>query len=356
MSDQGPSSNTVHAQEISSTEPVWTYRGYQLRASDFTTSMNHLFRGEITRANAWRQRLDATTNWAVITTGAVISFAFNNQTSQSHAVIILNTLLVTLFLVIETRRYRYYELWSYRVRLMETDFFAAMLVPPFRPAADWAESLAANLLHPRFPVSFWEAFGRRMRRNYMWIYALLGTVWLLKVWTHPTAAASWAEFLDRAAIGGIPGAVVLTAGLLFNGTIMLIGFLTYSMRQASGEVLPLYGEGFNFGSMLHLDSSVDKVRAWFRHTRQRQQIFTHIITDLPNEVSERIIHEMHRGVTRLNGTGMYTGKEHSVLIIALMVTEVPQLKAIVSEIDPHGFVVVTPAQEILGGGFMPLKK
>ena len=110
-------------------EPVWTYRGYHLRASEFTTAMVHLFRAEVQRANMWRQRLDATTNWAVITTGAAITIAFSRgETEQS--VIILNTVLVTLFLYIEARRYRYYELWSYRVRLMETDFFATMLVPP----------------------------------------------------------------------------------------------------------------------------------------------------------------------------------------------------------------------------------
>lgn len=72
-------------------EPVWTYRGYQLQPGDFTTAMVHLFRAEITRANVWRQRLDTTTNWAVITTGAAISFAFS-EALGSHSVIILNTL------------------------------------------------------------------------------------------------------------------------------------------------------------------------------------------------------------------------------------------------------------------------
>ena len=133
-------------------EPVWTYRGYQLRSSDFTTAMVHLYRGEVTRANVWRQRLDNTTNWAVITAGAAITFALGNPNNH-HGVIILNTLLITLFLYVEARRYRYYELFASRIRLMETDFFAAMLVPPFGPAADWAESLAENLLHPHFSIS-----------------------------------------------------------------------------------------------------------------------------------------------------------------------------------------------------------
>ena len=39
--------------------------------------MVHFFRAEVHRANIWRQRLDTTTNWAVVTTGAAISFAFS---------------------------------------------------------------------------------------------------------------------------------------------------------------------------------------------------------------------------------------------------------------------------------------
>src|SRR5512139_1410974 len=138
-------------------EPVWSYRGYELRSSDFTTAMVHFFRAEISRANIWRQRLDTTTNWAVVITVAVIGVAFGGSTSH-HTSILLSSVLITLFLFIEARRYRYYELFSSRVRLMETDFFAAMLVPPFHPSPDWAESLAESLLQPHFSISFLEAF------------------------------------------------------------------------------------------------------------------------------------------------------------------------------------------------------
>ena len=110
-------------------DSVCTYRGYRITSSEFVTAMVHFFRAEVSRANVWRQRLDTTTNWAVVATAATLSIAFN-QAESNHAVIIMNTMLVTLFLYIEARRYRYYELWSYRVRLMETDFYAAMLVPP----------------------------------------------------------------------------------------------------------------------------------------------------------------------------------------------------------------------------------
>jgi uncharacterized membrane protein len=351
--DQEPSRQT------SAAEPVWTYRGYQLRPSEFTTAMVHFFRAEVQRANVWRTRLDTTTNWAVITTAASISIAFSRPSAEDHRVIILNVLLVTLFLYMEARRDRYYELWSYRIRLMETDFFATMLVPPFHPSADWAESLAENLLQPQFPVSMWEALGRRFRRNYFWIYVILGLAWLSKVWLHPTTATTWPQFSSRAAIGTLPGGLVLAAGLVFNGLLLLIGLLTIGLRQASGEVLPKYGTFHLPGLAAEAPAPkrhTERLRAWFRPSRRRQQFLALIITDQAQAVSDQILREMHRGVTALAGTGMYTHQPHSILICALTVTEVPQLKSLVSDADANAFVIVSPAQEILGRGFAPLQQ
>jgi uncharacterized membrane protein len=342
-------------------EPVWTYRGYQLRASEFTTAMVHLFRAEVQRANMWRQRLDATTNWAVITTGAAITIAFSRGATE-QSVIILNTILVTLFLYIEARRYRYYELWSYRVRLMETDFFATMLVPPFHPASDWAESLADNLLHPQFPISMLEALGRRYRRNYMWIYFVLAIAWAFIGVVYPTPVGSWAELIARARVGFVPGEVVLAVGLLFNGLLLLFGLLTVGLQHASGEVLPRFGIFTLPGAGAEAQPGQKRLaglRAWFRPSRRRQQLLAFIITgsvETSQTVAEHILHDMRRGVTGLPGTGMYTGQPHNVLMCALTATEVPQLKAVVSAQDPNAFVIVSPAQEVLGQGFFPLQQ
>ena len=79
----------------------------------------HYYRAEIQRSNVWRSRLDTTTNWAVVTVAASITFVF--AAPENHwGVFLLVMLLVMLFLFIEARRYRYYELWSLRARLMET--------------------------------------------------------------------------------------------------------------------------------------------------------------------------------------------------------------------------------------------
>lgn len=94
--------------------------------------------------------------------------------------IILDIMQINLFLWIEVRRYRFYELWSYRACLLETNFFAAMLVPLFKPQAGWAEALTGSLREPKFTISMWEGIGRRLRRNYLWIYLILDGAWALK--------------------------------------------------------------------------------------------------------------------------------------------------------------------------------
>jgi len=339
-------------------EPVWTYRGYQLKASEFTTAMVHLFRAEVSRANVWRMRLDTTTNWAVVTTGASISLAFTGS-GISHIVMVLNLFLVTMFLLIETRRYRYYELWSSRVRMMETDFFAAMLVPPFHPSSDWAETLAENLLLPRFPISNWEAFGRRLRRNYLWIYIVVGLAWAARLSLFPTLAHSMDDILRRASIGPLMGAWILIGSAIMFGIIFIIALATVGLQHSSGEVLPRFeGVPADFlSSVAEAGKRGLHPKAWFRpESHKRKQLLTFIITDQPDQVSETIMNDMRRGATVVAGKGAYTHKEHAVLLVALTITEVPQLKALVAKSDPNAFVIVSPAQGVFGKGFAPLEE
>ncbi len=331
-------------------ESVWTYRGYKLKTSEFVTAMVHLFRAEVQRANVWRQRLDTTTNWAVVSSGATLSIAFS-QPNVHHGVIILNTLLTTWFLFIEARRYRYYELWSYRIRLMETDFYAAMLVPPFHPSPEWAESLAENLLSPSFPISMWEAFGRRLRRNYLWIFCMLGASWLAKGYLFPSPAASLPEFILRGGVGPIPGQIMITLGAIYYSFLMLIAIGTVGMTKATGEILPRFGGEHESHEA---QNNIKGIRSILAPSHRRKQLLALIITDKAKPVSDRILTDLKRGVTAIDGKGMYTGADRTVLICALTVTEVHNLKTAVAKEDPQAFVIVSPAQEILGRGFNPL--
>lgn len=211
----------------------------KLSPPEFNTAMVHFYRGEVQRSNTWRNRLDTTTNWAVITAGATLSFVFSSP-SNPHFVIPINSILVAIFLLMEARRYRYYEIWSSRVRAMETGYFAPMLAPSGPEAYDeeWATHLAADLLTPHFTISEWEAIGRRLRRNYLWIFGLLALSWNLKVYLHPLPAYNFDVFLDRATVGLVPGSVVFTAGVVFNMAVVLFAIFTVRLREATGEVLP----------------------------------------------------------------------------------------------------------------------
>lgn len=205
--------------------------------AEFNMAMVHFYRGEVTRANTWRNRLDTTTNWAVVTTGATLSFAFSLPTNP-HFVILINTVLVGFFLFMEARRYRYYEIWSGRVRVLETGFFMQMLSPD--TAGDenrWAQLLVADLQEPRFNISEAEALGRRLRRNYLWMFMLLAASWNLKVYMHPYPSPDFADFLRKADIGMVPGEVVFMFGVFFNVGLLLFAYFTMRLREATGEVL-----------------------------------------------------------------------------------------------------------------------
>jgi uncharacterized membrane protein len=337
-------------------EPIWTFRGYELSASDLNSAMVHLYRGEVQRSNTWRRRLDSTTNWAVVTTAAALSLAFGAP-SNSHVMIILTTLLVTVFLYIESRRYRYYELWTSRVRLMETDFFAAMLVPPFCPDEDWARRLAGSLLRPEFPVSEMEALGRRFRRNYAVIFTILALAWFAKIAIHPEPAYSLQDLLNHARLGPLPGWLIMGAGGVFYVAIFAIGWLTVEMHEAPGEVLPRYPSPLGPGRLINnIAEKAQELIPGTLHRVPRRQQLAYIITDKSQRLAERLMHELARGVTALAGTGMYTGKQHTVLLCAVTPTQVAQLKNIVRETDPDAFVIITSAFEVMGRGFKPIKK
>ena len=244
----------------------------RMSPAEFNTAMIHFYRGEVQRSNTWRNRLDTTTNWAVITAGAMLSFVFSSP-SNPHFVIPINTILVTIFLLMEARRYRYYEIWSSRVRVLETGYFAHLLSPESTPSDEaWAEHLAADLTTPHFTITEWEAVGRRLRRNYLWIFALLALSWNLKVYLHPLPARNFDTFIDRATVGIVPGWIVFVIGVVFNAAIAIFAIGTVRLREATGEVLPKHE--FSFRPLRRMTSwtAATTRRTTVRAKRARQRV------------------------------------------------------------------------------------
>ena len=89
-------------------------------------ALAHLYRGEVYRSTAWRTRLDSTTNWAVVTTGIALSATFSSAQASPLPMVLVG-LIVSVFLLFEARRYRYFNVWRARTRLLETEFYAPMI-------------------------------------------------------------------------------------------------------------------------------------------------------------------------------------------------------------------------------------
>lgn len=180
-------------------------------------ALAHLYRGEIYRSTIWRSRLDTTTNWSVVSLGIALSVTFSSK-SASPLPLVLVGILITFFLLLESRRYRYFNVWRARARWLETNLYAAMLQDgDLHTETAWQEVLARDYHRPHYHISFLRALGRRLRRNYIWIFLIQTIAFYGKILVHPSPLSDLAQLWERAAVGPVPGELVVLGGLLFNG-------------------------------------------------------------------------------------------------------------------------------------------
>jgi uncharacterized membrane protein len=196
----------------------------------------HLYRGELYRSKIWRMRLDTTTNWAVATTGISFSVAFSDRTNDALS-LLFTMPLILIFWGIESRRYRYFDIWRTRVRVLERQLMAAVLKGQPASIATWGSILADDYAKLRFHISVWEALGRRLRRNYLWIFLVLGFAFLGKTYIHPSPAESLTQFHGRASVGNIDGVWIVTIVEAWMGLLVLLSVFTSRLNEATGRVI-----------------------------------------------------------------------------------------------------------------------
>lgn len=76
-----------------------------------------------------------------------------------------------------------------------------------------------------------------------------------------------------------------------------------------------------------------------------------IITDKSKEISNYIINDVKRGVTKINAIGEYSGKEKQILLCVASIREVPRIKEEIKRIDDKSFTIITTVTEAIGNGF-----
>jgi uncharacterized membrane protein len=203
-----------------------------LSSNEFVTTVAHFHRAEIGRMAGWRDRIDRTTNWAITVVAAMLSLSLSTA-SAHHGVLLFAMFLVLLLLWIEARRYRFFDVYRTRVRQLERHYFAQLFSPQPDHAANWLAILGESLRTPKFHISHWTAFARRLRRNYIHMFAIVLFAWVLKISTPSLQAGSAAsgglvptaaEAVNNAALGPLPGWLVVMAVAASYAALVLVAF------------------------------------------------------------------------------------------------------------------------------------
>ena len=150
-------------------------------------------------------------------------------------------------------------------------------------------------------------------------------------------------------VGGSGGGTDILAAALRRRYGLEVGrfnmFINFFILGLSIGVVGL--EAVVYGAVgLYVNAiTVDNVT---RNFDKRKQAI--IITNIPDEVS-KFINSLHKGVTRLEGKGGFTGQTRPVLITLLNPRQVILLKHFLKEHDEKAFVSISDASEVLGKGF-----
>src|SRR2546428_5649085 len=182
----------------------------------YVNAMSHFYRGELGRIMVWRQRLDITTNWAIPSSTAIITIAFANA-GVPHIIFFFNLGIVGVMLWIEARRYRFYDAFRARIRMLEAHFLVPMVMENRDLLqGEWKKLVCEDLILPCFKISKLEAIGRRLKRNYVFIFILILVAWVTKIFLHaPMSMDSVPAFYRALRVGHIPSRLV---AFVFLGT------------------------------------------------------------------------------------------------------------------------------------------
>jgi uncharacterized membrane protein len=194
---------------------------------DRNAILAHYYRAMVGRADIWRTRMDATTNWAIGATAALISFTLGNAATP-HFVVYIAVLLTLSFLFLEARRLTFYHLWQQRVLILEEGLIRPALRSQTTGSTDEFDLESALVPQlgrtvPSMPLT--KAIARRLRRIYLYLFGVQLLAWILKLSSQPTPVASFRELVSRADVGALPGEVFFAISALGFLAVMAFAFM-----------------------------------------------------------------------------------------------------------------------------------
>jgi len=218
-------------------DPAADPNGGPLYDQGYINTMVHFYRGELGRIMVWRQRLDTTTTWAITSTTTIFTVAFTVR-DVPHIIFFFNLLIVWIMLWIEARRYRFYDAFRARVRMLEAHFILPMVIQNKNMLqGEWQKLVCEDLLLPSFKISRFEAVGRRLKRNYGFIFLVILIAWVTKIFIHADrerGITSFGDFYRELEVGHVPGWVTLV--VFTSSFLSVIVISAYIARKSSAEV------------------------------------------------------------------------------------------------------------------------
>ncbi|NMC53477.1 MAG: YitT family protein [Chloroflexi bacterium] len=234
---------------------------------------------------------------------------------------------------------------------------------------DWSIGimvLIGNL--PLFLLGWRYLGGRRFATRTLWAIVIFSVLTDLLAWVIPPAGVT-----DDLVLNSLYGGLVFGVGLGLvyrgkgtSGGSDILGLILYrrkgiSMTQAYllTDAITVLAGGLAWNWELALYGMVVIYVSGIAAELASEGLGTlrtaMIVTNMPEEISARVMEVLERGVTILPGTGAYTHQSRPVLYCVITRSEVNQLKELVREVDAKAFMVIGQAHEALGEGFKPLK-
>lgn len=189
----------------------------------------HLYRGEVHRMKLWRQRMDRTTHWAIISLFGILTWVFSNA-NRPHYLLLFGVIIMSIFMVIEGRRYKGYEMWHQRMRKLQKNVFSSGFDASSQNEDNWQQKLADSYKKPSPNITTSEAVMHRFQRVYAYLISILLMSWFINVFV--IASNGWKE---TASIGIFDGIYVLFGVLLVS--IAVVFAVLYPYDWSSDEEL-----------------------------------------------------------------------------------------------------------------------
>ncbi len=123
----------------------------------------------------------------------------------------------------------------------------------------------------------------------------------------------------------IDAAVILSSGfVLGNWEYCLYGIVA---AVANGVLVDMVIQGMNFAKVVY------------------------VISPKAEQIADKVIHSLDRGITGLYGRGMFTQNDVTVLLCVVKKREIPKFEQIILEEDKDAFIIFTGARSVSGKGF-----